>query len=206
MTYLEFKEALQGFPVFSVHEVEKHFPGFDSRRLVEWQQKDYIQKIRNRYYRFTDQETDEAYLYYCANTIYSPSYVSLETALSIYGFIPEGVFQITSCTTLKTNEFDTPVGNFAYRNLKPSLFFGYCLKSWNEHYYSLALPEKAIIDYVYLHNEIESVSDFESLRWNKIEISTQISTETINQYARHIDSNALTARINLLKCYLNADT
>ena len=107
MTYLTFKETLQAFPVFSIREIEKHFPGFDNRRLVEWQDKGYIQKLRNRYYRFMDREVDEAYLCYCANAIYAPSYVSLESALSIHGFIPEGVFQTTSCTTLKTNRFET---------------------------------------------------------------------------------------------------
>jgi len=76
MTFLTFKEALRAFPVFSVREIEKHFPGFDNRRLVEWQEKGYIQKLRNRYYRFTDYEVDEAYLCYCANAIYAPSYVS----------------------------------------------------------------------------------------------------------------------------------
>jgi predicted transcriptional regulator of viral defense system len=103
MNFLKFKFVMQQFPVFSVREIEKHFPRFDSRRLVEWQQKDYIQKLRNRYYRFTDYPLNEEGLFYCANTIYKPSYVSLESALSIYGFIPEGVFQITSCTTLKTS-------------------------------------------------------------------------------------------------------
>jgi hypothetical protein len=36
MIYLEFKEIMQQFPVFSVREIEKHFPEFDNRRLVEW--------------------------------------------------------------------------------------------------------------------------------------------------------------------------
>ena len=206
MTYLEFKEIMQEFPVFSVREIKKYFPGFDNRRLVEWQEKGYIQKLRNRYYWFTDHEVKETFLFYCANEIYSPSYVSLESALYIYGFIPEGVFQITCCTTLKTNKFETPVGNFAYRNLKPALFFGYHLRPWKEHHYAVAGPEKTIIDYLYLHNEIESPKDFESLRWNSTEISNQISTKKLNQYASHIGSKALNTRINLLQSYLNANT
>ena len=100
---------MRAFPVFSVQEVEKHFPGFNNRRLVEWQEKGYIQKLRNPYYRFMDREVDEAYLCYCANAIYAPSYVSMESVLSIHGFIPEGVFQITSCTTPKTNRFETGI-------------------------------------------------------------------------------------------------
>jgi len=140
--YTEFRDEMKVFPNFSIREIEKHFPGFDSRRLVEWQQKGYIQKLRNRYYYFSDQKVEEPFLYYTANQLYHPSYVSLESALSRYGFIPEGVFQITSCTTLKTNSFNTPIGNFSYRHLKPSLFFGYQLKEWNDHRYAMAEPEK----------------------------------------------------------------
>lgn len=206
MIYLEFKDALQAFPVFSVHEVEKQFAGFDSRRLVEWQEKGYIQKLRNRYYRFTDHPVDESYLFYCANAIYGPSYVSLESALSNYGFIPEGVFQITSCSTLKTNSFETPVGNFSYRNLKPELFFGYHLQRMNNQHYTIATPEKAIIDYLYLHNKIESPAEFESLRWNASEISTRISMDKLDAYINHLGSMALTSRMNHLKTYLNANT
>lgn len=205
MTYLEFKENMQEFPIFSVREIEKHFPSFDNRRLVEWQEKGYIQKLRNRYYRFTDSKVDEAYLFYCANAIYGPSYVSLESALSVYGFIPEGVFQITSCTTLKTNKFETPIGNFSYRNLKPALFFGYHLQQWNDHHYAIAGPEKTMIDYLYLHNEIQSPAEFESLRWNATEISNRISMDKLDEYANHIGSDALHTRINHLKNYLNAN-
>jgi len=206
MTYLEFKNALQEFPVFSVREVEKHFPGFDSRRLVEWQQKGYVQKLRNRYYRFTDEEINEEYLFYCANEIYSPSYVSLESALSLHGFIPEGVFQITSCTTLKTNAFETPIGHFSYRNIKSDLFFGYHLQQWDDHHYAIAGPEKTILDYLYLHNEIESPGEFESLRWNAAEILNRISMKNLDAYIHHLGSKALKSRVNLLKSYLNANT
>jgi predicted transcriptional regulator of viral defense system len=192
--------------VFSVREIGKYFPGFDNRRLVEWQKKGYIQKIRNQYYRFENHKVDEGYLFYCANTIYTPSYVSLESALSFYGFIPEGVFQITSCTTLKTNTFETPAGNFDYRNLKPSLFFGYNLKPWNGHHYAIAGPEKTVIDYLYLHAEMNGADDFESLRWNAIEIKNTLSFDILNGYVKYIDSKALTNRITHLRSYLDANS
>lgn len=206
MNYTEFREELKAFPNFSVREIEKHFPGFDSRRLVEWQEKGYIKKLRNRYYYFTDQVVDEPFLYYTANELYHPSYVSLESALSHYGFIPEGVFQITSCTTLKTNSFNTPIGNFTYRRLKPSLFFGYQLEEWNNHRYAMAEPEKTLIDYLYLHNEVKEIADIEALRWNAAEINNRISIKTLTRYEAYINSMALSKRLNTLKKYLNAVT
>jgi len=203
MNYTEFRDEMKAFPNFSIREIEKHFPGFDSRRLVEWQEKGYIQKLRNRYYFFSEQEVNEPFLYFTANKLYRPSYVSLESALSGYGFIPEGVFHITSCTTLKTNSFNTPVGNFSYRHLKPSLFFGYQLEEWNDHRYAMADPEKTLIDYLYLHPGVKETDDIEALRWNASEINSRISMQTLNSYEAYINSPALSRRLNTLKTYLD---
>ena|SRR5699024_7753597 len=203
MNYPEFRDKMKIFPNFSVREIRKHFPNFDSRRLVEWQEKGYITKLRNRFYYFSDQEINESFLYYTANQLYHPSYVSLESALSRYSFIPEGVFQITSCTTLKTNSFETPVGGFSYRSLKPSLFFGYQLEEWDNHRYAMANPEKTLIDYLYLHHEIKETDDIESLRWNALEISNRISIDKFKKYENYIDSPALSNRLDILKNYLH---
>lgn len=204
MIYTEFRKALNAFPSFSTREIEKYFPDFDSRRLVEWQSKGYIKKLRNRHYYFTDQVIDESFLYSTANDLYNPSYVSLESAFSLYNFIPEGVFQITSCTTLKTNTFETPLGNFTYRHLKQSLYFGYRLQRWKNHHYVIAEPEKAIIDYLYLHSDFVEVEDFESLRWNATEIKKRLNFDKLGRYELYINSPALSKRIQKLKTFLNA--
>ena len=206
MNYTEFRDTMKVFPAFSVEEIEKKFPVFDSRRLVEWQEKGYIKKLRNRYYYFADQAITESFLCFTANEIYRPSYVSLESALSRYSVMPEGVFQITSCTTRKTNSFQTPAGKFSYRHLKPSLFFGYRLQTWGDYRYEIAEPEKAIIDYLYLHPDLNDPEDFEALRWNSIEIKNQISMEKLSMYEAYIDSPALSRRLKILKTFLDVIT
>ena len=50
-----------------------------------------------------------------ANTLYAPSYVSFEYALSYYGLIPERVYEITSATMRMKKEFFTSVGRFTYK-------------------------------------------------------------------------------------------
>jgi predicted transcriptional regulator of viral defense system len=52
-----------------------------------------------------------------ANTIYAPSYVSFDYALSYYGMIPEKVNEITSATSKNGKLFDTPVGRFSYKKV-----------------------------------------------------------------------------------------
>lgn len=49
-----------------------------------------------------------------ANLIYGPSYISLETALSYYGFIPERVTTTTSICLGRGKSFSTPVSEFEY--------------------------------------------------------------------------------------------
>ncbi|NBC26308.1 MAG: hypothetical protein GVY08_05575 [Bacteroidetes bacterium] len=206
MNYIEFSNTLKQFPVFSVREIEKHFPGFDNRRLVEWQEKGYIKKLRNRYYYFSDRTFTESFLFYTSNKLYSPSYVSLESALSHYGIIPEGVFQITSCTTRKTNSFATPAGSFSYRHLKPALFFGYQLEEWDDHCYAIAEPEKALIDYLYLHHDVNEPEDIEALRWNSHVIEQRISMEKLLSYEAYINSDVLSRRLKTLTTFLDAVT
>lgn len=52
-----------------------------------------------------------------ANMIYGPSYVSLEWACQYYRLIPERVTAITSVTTQRTRQFQTPLGLFTYDHL-----------------------------------------------------------------------------------------
>ena len=62
-------------------------------------------KLRNNYYMLQDSHLP---LYAIANRLYRPSYISLESALSHYGMIPEVVYQVTSVTPKPTREFKTP--------------------------------------------------------------------------------------------------
>ncbi len=60
-----------------------------------------------------------------ANHLLGPSYVSLESALSYWGLIPEAVYETTSVTTKKSKIFNTQAGRFSYTNLAlPYYSFG----------------------------------------------------------------------------------
>ena len=100
MRFLEFRNALKTFTLFSINEIKKIDNNFHRRRLNEWQEKGYIKKIIRGYYIFSDLEVNEKVLFEIANKIHSPSYVSFEMALSYYHLIPESVYVITSASTL----------------------------------------------------------------------------------------------------------
>jgi predicted transcriptional regulator of viral defense system len=96
-----------------------------------------------------------------ANLIYGPSYISLEYALSYYGFIPERVEQITSMTPLRNKTFQTPLGVFEYVHLLPKkIAVGITLIEFDaKHQFLMATPEKALADRISFHKNLTSTQD-----------------------------------------------
>jgi predicted transcriptional regulator of viral defense system len=202
VNFQAFQQAFSDYPVFSQQEIRMRFPGFDSKNLVNWQAKNYLLKIRNAWYAFPSQSKEPDALFFISNQIYQPSYISLETALSHYGFIPEGVFRTTAVSTLKTQKFQTPLGLFTYQNIKPSLNFGFRLEPFGKYFYKLATPEKAILDYFYLHPELVSESDFEGLRLNLIEIRRSVDFQVFQHLLDSFQSKALSNRAKIFTHFI----
>jgi len=188
MNFIQFKDSLRDFPVFSIADIRAAYGGFDHRRLSEWQKKGYIQKIIKGYYLFSDVEINEDILAIAANKMYKPSYISLETALSYYGLIPESIYVITSVSTRRTYRFETSLAAFAYRTIKPVLFFGYSLLSSG---IKIAFMEKAILDFLYLNPSVQSEDDFFSLRLNKEEMLSRMDTERLRDYMKRFNQKRL---------------
>lgn len=203
MNYLEFEKSLREFPIFSIKDIKKRYPDFDNRRLVEWQQKNYIQKIRREYYCFGERKKDENFLLFAANKIYSPSYVSLESALAFYNFIPEGVFLTTSISTRNTARYNTPVGDFSFSHFKALLFFGYKLLQGDGVTVKIAEPEKLILDYLYL-KKVNTKYEMVALRFNEIQIKELVDFYKLDKYQKIFNSKVLDKRIKLLKEIIDA--
>jgi hypothetical protein len=83
-----------------------------------------------------------------ANHILGPSYVSLESALSYYGLIPERVFEIASMTVKASGNFTTPMGIYTYTRISlPYYAFGIRqLSLTDKQHVMIASPEKALTD------------------------------------------------------------
>lgn len=84
-----------------------------------------------------------------ANHIYSPSYVSMSSALRYYGLIPEAVYTVQSMTIKHSRSFDPPLGRFEYIFMnKQSFHIG--IKSINKESYTflMATLEKALCDLI----------------------------------------------------------
>lgn len=81
-----------------------------------------------------------------SSLIYSPSYVSLESALSRWGVLSQIPQTLTCVTTKLPRKFNTAFGAIEYRQIKKKYFWGFV----QEGSYYIALPEKALLDYLYL--------------------------------------------------------
>lgn len=91
-----------------------------------------------------------------AGLLLSPSHVSLETALSYHGLIPEAVYQVASVCTQRSRTFSTPMGVFSYHcvpTMAPKA--GVEVISLPESFWaSVATPLRAIADMVYLNRTV----------------------------------------------------
>jgi predicted transcriptional regulator of viral defense system len=182
MKYIEFKNKLAEHQIIDIRNVITLFGKIDQRRLYEWQKQNYIKRLSNNYYMFTDVTMDDSLLKHTANKIYPPSYIALESALSYYNLIPEAVFQVKSVTTRKTKQIQNDVGFFSYHSINNSLFFGYSLKGDGKNLFYISDPEKTILDYLYFSPHLTTETDFESLRLNRDIFKEIISIQKLHNY------------------------
>lgn len=199
MTYTQFYNQWHGLGCFSVHQVHAISPDFNRANWHQWQKSGYIVMLRRGWYAFADYLQQPDYARYFAGKIYAPSYISLHTALSFYGIIPEEVVEITSVTTQKTCRYENAFGQFSYQTVRPRLFWGFEPKTMRDgKQYMMATPEKAIIDLLYLYPQYSSVEDMRELRLDEDWMHDELNLARLKEFAERINSPILNKRIKLL--------
>lgn len=92
-----------------------------------------------------------AHPFVIANAMKKASYVSLQSALAFYGMIPEHVPSVMSITTQRPEEVVNPLGRFGFRHIKKDWFHGFKQIELGQNQRAfVAVPEKALLDLVYL--------------------------------------------------------
>jgi hypothetical protein len=99
--------------------------------------------------------------YVVAALLHAPSHISLETALSYHGLIPEAVYQTASVTVARSRSFDTPIGRFTFqrvpaRNPRAGV---QAVKLGNNAWAFVASALRAIADIVYLRRSVVWAKD-----------------------------------------------
>lgn len=172
MNYFEFKKKTEDLPFFESKELRvvlgDEFTESMLTNLKNWIKKGHLIMLRRGLYAVAE-EAKKVDVMTFAEKLYQPSYVSMEMALHYYGIIPEAVFTVTSVTTRKTKAFVTTLGNFSYQKIKKEAFGGYETRRSGKVSFKLAVPEKALVDFFYLHRHILNGDEdqFRSYRFNE---------------------------------------
>jgi len=155
MNFNDFKNKYRPLPIIPGRAVvarEKDPQGMRNQ-LSRWQKKGLVIQLKRGVYTLNEGDRKiNPSRFFLANQLLWPSYVSLESALSYYGFIPEAVADVTSVTSKKTSHFINKIGKFVYQCVKTAAFRGY--RSYNDEAglgCLIAEPEKAVVDFLYLN-------------------------------------------------------
>ncbi|MFC2172899.1 hypothetical protein ACFLU6_09755 [Acidobacteriota bacterium] len=92
-----------------------------------------------------------------AGMIHGPSHISLESALSYYGLIPEAVYQVTSVTERRSRSFKTHFAHFSFERV-PANYprAGVSVVRMSEDGWAfLASPLRALADLIYLRKSVQ---------------------------------------------------
>ena len=138
-----------------------------SALLYRYKKRGFILQLKRGFYVFPDALPPDVYV---ANKLYSPSYLSLEFALSYHGVIPETVYEITSVTTKATRRFEALEKIFSYRRVTKKVFTGYTIQKQGGFSFAIAETEKAFVDLTYfrLRTKKKPLARFDKTKINPV--------------------------------------
>jgi len=201
MDFQTFRLKAKDYPVFKYIDLLKWFPNDNAQtikqNLKSWVKKESLERIIKGIYKLKETEIKEEFL--LASYLNQNSYISLESALSFYGMIPEYSYSITSVTTKKTKKFTTNYGVFSYRKIKSDLFFGFKLITGDHYLYQIATPEKALFDFIYLNQREINTSDY--FKEMRLFLSKDISWKKLARLLSYLKKKVI---ISYLKSYVNS--
>ncbi|MCP9236673.1 hypothetical protein [Lewinella sp. JB7] len=178
--------------------IRKRYGDFNPNLFKSWQDKNLVRKLRNGLYMNNAfQIKSRVDKYAIANRLYEPSYVSLHSALDYYDLIPEHVFEVISVSTKKTKEVSIGDTRYRYHTIKPELYFGYENVPWRGSQYSIAYPEKALLDLAYLEPLFSDRDWIEEMRFDEWGIR-ELNYDRLMLFAHVMDSEVVMQRITLL--------
>lgn len=203
MTFLQFKDQWHRIGCFNIYQIRAWCPDFDRTNITRWVKHGYLLKLRQDWYAFSDMRATPDAARYVAYKMYQPSYISIHAALAIYGIIPESVTRITSVTTKRTTSYSNAFGEFCYQTVKSDLFFGYRqMQMETGGSYLIALPEKALLDLLYLYPQYNTAETMLELRLDEWWMQEEIDVARLKEFALRCGIKSVQNRTDLmLKIY-----
>jgi predicted transcriptional regulator of viral defense system len=141
------------------------------RQLSRWVTRGHLVQLRRGLYALAPPyRKTEPHPFCVANRLVRGSYVSLQSALSHHGLIPEHVPVITSVTTGRTQQRENPFGSFEYHHCPPDRLTGYRVEKLGGGQEAfVATPAKALEDLIALVPGADSRAYLSELRLTNLE-------------------------------------
>ncbi len=150
---------------------------------------------------FTEYKQNTPHCKTTTSVLFSKPYVSLHSALSWYGMIPEFVPVVTSITTGRPQTIETPLGRHEFRHISKKYFWGYQQIEFKSGQIAfIAHPEKALLDFIYLtpgSNEIEFIEEL------RLQNFVQINRAVLREFVEKFQSPKLKRALNNIEKYID---
>lgn len=143
--------------------------------------------------------------YLLAGSIYGPSYLSFDFALSYYGLIPEKVTAFTSatCAKKKKKSYNNEFGTYLYRDVPTKVYpLGIKMIEEGEYSYQIAIPEKAICDKLYTLTPIKNMTELENVLFNDLRIDMDEFNKLNLKDIEKISNSYHSTNVDLLYRYM----
>ncbi len=158
-----------------IRELQSHYKAPKNKLIALEKQKKLFKVVKGLYE--TEKSVSPILL---SSAIYGPSYISFETALSFWGWIPERVEAVMSATFGKnrTKRFESDFGVFLYRDIPKTAFpYEVYIQNEGERSFLIAGKEKSLCDTLYRENPLDSEKQlrsylFENLRIDESDFKT----------------------------------
>ncbi|HOW06963.1 MAG TPA: hypothetical protein PLQ28_03960 [Flexilinea sp.] len=163
-------------------------------QLSRWVKAGKIYQLRRGLYSIAPPyQKKQPHPFLVANHLQKASYISLQSALSFYGLIPEVVNITTSVSTGRPERLETPLGIFEFRHIKPELLFGYRMVELGEQSAFVATPEKALLDLIYLQAGSDSAAYLKELRLQNTE---KLDKDLLRKHSEKFNTPKLQNAVN----------
>ncbi|MFA5837711.1 MAG: hypothetical protein WC837_12230 [Bellilinea sp.] len=138
-----------------------------------------------------------------ANRLQRASYVSLQSALALYGLIPETVNITVSVTAGRPERLVNPLGIFEFRHIKSNLLYGYQMTDLGGQNALVATPTKALLDLVYLQPGGESAKYLNELRLQNLD---HLDLDVLKRQTEVFDSPKMRVAAKVINNLIQGET
>ena len=192
------------YDTLTLHEKYKKYSNINQKIALE-AKKGSLTRIKNGLY--SDNVQLDAPL--LANICQSPSYLSFEWALYIYGLIPEFVSVYTSAVFGKKNNrsYSCKEAVFEYLSIPDKAFPYGVIYRKNEDgiRYKIATKEKALLDIIYTKYPVRSIKDIKTMLFEDLRIDEEEFFKMDYDFIRSVGPLYHSNSINSLIKYIDEE-